>query len=82
MTQLAAHQEDALTLHTEMIQPWINVIGQVAPASKRSYTFSTITFHSWLLDHHATLETVDRSGMIAYKDFLATQHAKATAARK
>ena len=82
MTQLATHQEETQVLHPEMIQPWINVIGQVAPSSKRSYTYSTITFHTWLLDHQWTLETVDRSGMIAYKDFLAGQHAKATAARK
>ena len=82
MTQLATIQDKNLALHPEMIQPWINVIGQVAPSSKRSYTYSTITFHTWLLDHQYTLETVDRSGMIAYKDFLAGQHAKATAARK
>jgi len=82
MTQLATTQEKSLVLHTEMIQPWINVIGQVAPSSKQSYTFSAITFYTWLLDHQFTLETVDRSGMIAYRDFLAAQHAKATAARK
>jgi len=82
MTQLATTQDKSLVLHTKMIQPWINVIGQVAPSSKQSYTFSAITFHTWLLDHHFTLETVDRSGMIAYRDFLAAQHAKATAARK
>jgi len=82
MTQLVTTQEKSLALHTEMIQPWINVIGQVAPSSKQSYTFSAITFHTWLLDHQFTLETVDRSGMIAYRDFLAAQHAKATAARK
>ncbi len=82
MTRLAIQQEDALVLHHEMIQPWINIIGQVAPSSKQSYTFSAVTFHAWLLDHQYTLETVDRSGMIAYRDFLAEQHAKATAARK
>ena len=82
MSQLATLRENTLVLHIEMIQPWINVIGQVAPSSKKSYTFSAVTFHAWLLDHQCTLETVDRSGMIAYKDFLAGQHAKATAARK
>jgi len=82
MTQLAARQDATLVLHTEMIQPWINVIGQVAPSSKQSYTFSAITFHTWLLDHQFTLVTVERSGMIAYKDFLIGHHMKATAARK
>ncbi len=82
MTHLIIQQEDTLVLHHEMIQPWINVIGQVAPSSKQSYTFSAVTFHAWLLDHQDTLETVDRSGMIAYREYLALRHAKATAARK
>ncbi len=82
MTTLATTQDKSLALHTEMIQPWLNVIGQVASSSKQSYTFSAVTFHAWLLDHQHTLETVDRSGMIAYRDFLAARHAKATAARK
>jgi len=82
MTQLARLQEDTIVLHPEMIQPWINVIRQVASSSKQSYTFSTITFHTSLLDHHYTVEMVDCSGILVYKDFLAGHHANATVARK
>ena len=68
-------------LHPEMLQPWTNVIGQVQPSSKRVYTISALAFDAWLLDHNVTLRTVDRSGMIAYHDFLANTYKKATAAR-
>lgn len=69
-------------LHAEMQQPWANVIGQVQPSSKRVYTISAQTFNRWLLEAGYTLLSVDRSGMIAYHDFLAeTYSSNATAAR-
>jgi len=69
------------TLHAEMLQPWANVIGQVDMSSKRIYTISARAFNSWLLEAGYTLLTVDRSGMIAYHDYLAGTYSNATAAR-
>ncbi len=78
---LPVQEQRIQVLHPEMQQPWVNVIGQVQPSSKRVYTISALAFNAWLLDHDFTLRTVDRSGMIAYHDFLANTYKKATAAR-
>ncbi len=79
MERLPAHHVQIL--HPEMQKCWANVIGQVQDSSKRIYTISALAFNAWLLDHSFTLQTIDRSGIIAYHDFLAHSYKKATAAR-
>lgn len=74
-------EQRALVLNTEMHQPWQNVIKQVRSSLKQVYTISVLAFNTWLLDHHFTLQTVDRSSLIAYKGFLASTYKMATAAR-
>jgi hypothetical protein len=74
-------EQQAPTLHTAMHQCRQNVIGLVRPSSKRVYTINTLAFSTWLLDHHFTLQTIDRSGMIAFHDFLASTYKPATATR-
>ncbi len=80
-TDLALLEHSTTPLHTDMLRPWINVIGQVDTSSKRIYTVSARAFNDWLLEHGYTLLTVDRSGMIAYHNFLAETYRTATAAR-
>jgi site-specific recombinase XerD len=74
-------EQHASPLHAEMLQPWANVIGQVDTSSKRIYTISARAFNDWLQTAGYTLLTVDRSGMIAYHDFLSETYSNATAAR-
>ncbi|MHB8596688.1 MAG: tyrosine-type recombinase/integrase [Ktedonobacteraceae bacterium] len=81
MDQLPVEVQRTLELHTDMHRAFQNVIGQVKASSKRVYTISAMAFHAWLLDHTYTLQTVDRSGMIAYHAYLSSSYKTATAAR-
>ena len=60
---------------------YTDIAGQLAPRSRLLYRSDMQTFATWLVAQGLTLESLSRSDMIAYRQFVADKYAKSTAAR-
>lgn len=58
-----------------------DVAGQLGTRSKRIYQNDAQVFATWMLERDLTTDTLTRSTMIAYRQFLGDSYAKATAQR-
>lgn len=58
-----------------------NVVGQLAPTSRKTYRYDSKHFAFWMADHGLMLQTLSPDALVAYRAHLAETYAKATAAR-
>jgi integrase/recombinase XerD len=62
-------------------QPILDVLGQLAPSSRRIYLLDLRYFLTWMLEHDLEPQRLTRSHLIVFRAHLADTYAKATAAR-
>lgn len=58
-----------------------NVAGQLAPTSRKTYTYDAKHFALWMANRDLTLQSLSRDDLVAYRAHLAEAYAKATASR-
>jgi len=56
-----------------------NVAGQLAPTSRKTYTYDAKHFALWMADRDLALQSLSRDDLVAYRAHLTEAYAKATA---
>jgi len=58
-----------------------NVAGQLAPTSRKTYSYDAKHFAFWMADHGFTIHALSQDDLVAYRAHLVETYAKATASR-
>jgi len=81
MQRTPAIQVKAIILTPPIAATMQNVAGQLAPASRKTYTIDAKHFAHWLASQYLSFFALDRDDLVAYRAHLAETYAQSTASR-
>jgi site-specific recombinase XerD len=81
MRRTPAIQVKEMVLAPPLAATMHNVVGQLAPTSRKTYTVDAKHFAQWIAGQNLSLFSLDRDNLVAYRAHLAETYAKSTASR-
>ena len=81
MHRALAIQVKEMVLAPPLAATMQNVVGQLAPTSRKTYTVDMKHFAQWMADQNLSLISLNRDDLVAYRTHLAETYAKSTASR-